>query len=199
MARKKTDPSFSHVAFGFCVMVCLLIFVHSLAFAGEAEGKIETKKKAGGVGFEVSKKDPIYITSDRMEVDQKKNIITYKGRVVTLQGEMTMRSEALTAYYNPGMKQLKEVVAEGKVHLTQGDRVATGSKAVFNDKDQTITLSGNPVVRQGNSEVSGDRITFYMEEDRAVAEGGNQRVKATIFPEELQRREDGEARPGKER
>jgi lipopolysaccharide transport protein LptA len=56
--------------------------------------------------FEFNKKDPIYITADWMEVDQTKNTITYKGRVVTIQADMTMRSETLTAYYDPEMKQI---------------------------------------------------------------------------------------------
>lgn len=150
-------------------------------------------KKSEGPNFSIDKKDPIFISSDHMEVDRKKNTIVYKGRVVTVQGEMTMNSEALTAYYNPEMKQIKEVIAEGKVNVTQGDRVATGGKAVFNQKERTLILTGNPVVRQGNSQVSGSRITFYIEQDRAVAEGGNQRVKATIFPDEFGGKEKAEA------
>ncbi len=201
MGRRNSDPSLWHVMLALCVMGCSLIAIQSFAFAGEAQEKTkkEAKKKADGVAFEASKKEPIFITSDRMEVDQRKNTITYRGRVVTLQGDMTMRSEELTAHYSPDLKGLKEVVAEGQVHVTQGDRVATGQKAIFNGKDQTITLIGNPVVRQGNSQVSGSRITFFIEQDRAVVEGGTERVKATIFPEEMDRREKAEAGPGKER
>jgi lipopolysaccharide transport protein LptA len=76
----------------------------------------------------LTKRDPIYITADWMEVDQTKNTITYKGRVVTIQADMTMRSETLTAYYDPEMKQMKQIVAEGKVNATQGNRIATGDK-----------------------------------------------------------------------
>ena len=119
--------------------------------------KGETKKARGASTFEFNKKDPIYITADWMEVDQNKNTITYKGRVVTVQAEMTMRSETLTAYYDPEMKQMKQIIAEGKVNATQGNRVATGEKAVFDDKTKTVTLTGNPVMRQGNSQVSGTR------------------------------------------
>lgn len=178
-----------------------VLFIHLPAFAAEAGPKATKEKKkesAKGV-FGANKKDPIFITSDRMEVDQRKNTITYLGRVVTQQGEMTMKSETLTAYYTANMKEIKEVVAEGQVHVTQGDRVATGTKAVFSDKDQTITLTGNPVVRQGNSQISGMRITFFVEQDRAVVDGGNQRVKATIFPEELQKQDKNEAGPSKGR
>lgn len=134
-----------------------------------------------------------------MEADRKKNTITYKGQVVAVQADMTMRSETLTAYYDPAMKQLKEAVAEGKVQVVQGDKNARGAKAIFNGKTKTVTLTGSPVVRQGNSEVSGSRITFFIEEDRAVVEGGNERVKAIIFPEEFQDREKGAGGPGKGR
>lgn len=156
-------------------------------------------EKGRSSGFEVNKQEPIFISSDQMEVNHKKSMITYKGRVVTLQGDMTMRSEVLTAYYDPEMKGVKEVIAEGKVHVTQGDRVATGSKAVFDGKEKTITLTGDPMVRQGNSQISGSRITFFIEQDRAVVEGGKQRVKATIFPEELEIKAKGEAGSQKER
>jgi lipopolysaccharide export system protein LptA len=110
-----------------------------------------------------------------------------------------MRSETLTAYYDPEMKQMKQIVAEGKVNATQGNRLATGEKAVFDDKAKTVTLTGNPVMRQGNSQVSGTRVIYFIEQDRAVAEGdGKIRVQATIFPEELQQKQDkGEKAAGK--
>ena len=126
-----------------------------------------------------------------MEVDQVKNTISYKGRVVTVQADMTMRSDTLTAYYDDNMKQMKQIVAEGKVNATQGTRVATGDKAVFDDSAKTVTLTGNPVMRQGNSQVTGTKVVYFVDQDRATAEGdGKIRVQATIFPEELQKDKD---------
>jgi lipopolysaccharide export system protein LptA len=166
--------------------------------AAAAPQKEESKKSSSSSAFEFNKKDPIYITSDWMEVDQKKSTITYKGRVVAVQADMTMRSETLTAYYDPEMKQMKQIVAEGKVNATQGSRLATGDKAVFDDKAKTVTLTGNPVMRQGNSQVSGTKVIYFIEQDRAVAEGdGKIRVQATIFPEELQKQDKGESAAGK--
>jgi lipopolysaccharide export system protein LptA len=162
-----------------------------------APTKDETKKKTGSA-FEFNKKDPIYITSDWMEVDQKKNTITYKGRVVTVQADMTMRSDTLTAYYDGDMKQMKQIIAEGKVNATQGSRIATGEKAVFDDSAKTVTLTGNPVMRQGNSQVKGSRVIYFVEQDRATAEGdGKIRVQATIFPEELQKQDKGDSTASK--
>ena len=169
----------------------LLVAQNSLAATA---GKADNKKSAGSA-FEFNKKDPIYITSDWMEVDQNKNTITYKGRVVTVQGDMTMRSESLTAYYDPALKQMKQIIALGKVNATQGDRVATGDRAVFDEPSKTVTLTGNPVMRQGNNQVSGVKIVYYIEQDKAIAEGdGKTRVAVTIFPEELQKEKD--AKPG---
>src|ERR671923_1349384 len=174
----------------------------SMAISATAPAKEETKKKTGTSTFELNKKDPIYITADWMEVDQNKNTITYKGRVVTVQSDMTMRSETLTAYYDAETKQMKQIVAEGKVNAVQGNRVATGEKAVFDDKAKTVTLTGNPVMRQGNSQVSGTKVVYFMEQDRAVAEGdGKTRVVATIFPDELknQDKDKGNASGGNQK
>lgn len=157
------------------------------------DAKKDTKKSS--TGFEFNKEDPVYITADWMEVDQKQNTITYKGRVVAIQNDMTMRSETLTAYYDPEMKQMKQIVAEGKVNATQGNRVATGNKAVFDDQNKTVTLTGSPVMRQGNSQVSGAKVVYYVDKDKAIAEGdGKVRVQVTIFPEELEGREPGDAK-----
>lgn len=160
---------------------------HGILAADKGAAAKGEKKAAGISAFEFNKKDPIYITADWMEVDQNKNTITYKGRVVAVQGDMTMRSDTLVAYYDPEMKQMKQIVAEGKVNATQGNRVATAEKVVFDDKTKTVTLTGNPVMRQGNSQVSGSRVIYYMDKDRAIAESnGKVRVRATIFPEDLQ-------------
>ena len=147
---------------------------------GEAAG-LETSKP------QATTAETIYITSDRMELDQKKNTVIYMGNVVTERGDVTMKSETLTATYNPELKRLTGVVAEGNLEVTQGNRVATGAKAVFNSDNNSVVLTGDPVIRQGNSQVSGSRIILFINEDRGVVEGGNQRVKAIIFPEDLGR------------
>jgi lipopolysaccharide export system protein LptA len=174
-------------------MLLGLFTLPASAAKAPAAAKGESNQSSGG--FEFNKKDPIYITADWMEVDQKKNTITYRGRVVTIQNDMTMRSETLTAYYDPEMKQMKQIVAQGKVNATQGNRVATGDKAVFDDQAKTVTLTGTPVMRQGNSQVSGVKVVYYIEQNRAIAEGdGKVRVRATIFPDELKGREQGDAK-----
>jgi lipopolysaccharide export system protein LptA len=171
---------------GLYVLAVLLVTLHATAINGDAAAK--GKKKAEGKSFKSEKKEPIVITSDRMEVDRKKNTISYKGHVVTVWGAATMKSDTLTANYDTGLEKLNEVVAKGKVRVTQGKRVATGGRAVFNSQDDTITLLDDPLVSMGKSKISGSRIILFISEDRVVVEGGAQRVKAVIFPEGLGKR-----------
>jgi lipopolysaccharide export system protein LptA len=50
-------------------------------------------------------------------------------------------------------------------------------------------------MRQGNSQVSGVKVVYYIEQDKAIAEGdGKVRVRATIFPDELKSREQEDAK-----
>ena len=167
------------------IHVLAVIVVVLCVFAVNAEAAGEAKNKTKGKFFEASKNEAIIITSDRMELDRKKNTISYKGNVVTVRGDATMRSETLTATYDSGMVHLKKVIAEGKVQVTQGGRVATGVKAIYNSQDNTISLVGNPSVRQGKNQISGSRIILFISEDRVVVEGGARRVEAVIFAGDL--------------
>jgi lipopolysaccharide export system protein LptA len=201
MKRRMADRPWRLRTTGAVLAACLLFAcAYSPARAGEAVGKTktETKKKPQTGGLGSSKQNPILITSDRMEVDRQKNILIYQGQVVTIQGDMTMRSDKLTTYFDSDLQQIKEAIAEGKlVQVTQGDRVATGTKAVFDGVTQTMTMTGNPMMRQGNSQVSGEKIIYFMTEDRMIVESGkDRRVEGTIFPEELQQKK-GDTEPTK--
>lgn len=182
------------------LLALIIIWSASPGAAAAAAAKEDSKpakegSKKSSSAFELNKKDPIYITADWMEVDQAKNTITYKGRVVTIQTDMTMRSETLTAYIDPETKKMKQIIAEGKVNATQGDRIATGEKAVFDDAAKTVTLTGNPMMRQGNSQVTGAKIVYFTEQDKATVERDEKiPVRATIFPEELKNREQEDAK-----
>lgn len=202
MKRSKADRPWRRRIAGIGLAACLLLVGIYPAEPGEpaAPAKADTKKKSKTGESDATKQKPIFVSSDRMEVDRQKNTLIYLGRVVVIQADMTMRSDKLTTYFDPDLQQMKEAIAEGKhVQVTQGDRVATGTKAVFDGVSQTITMTGNPVMRQGNSEVSGERIIYFMSEDRAIVESGkSNRVKATIFPDELQGQKDG-SEPKKEK
>ena len=75
------------------------------------------------------------------------------------------------------------MVAQGNVVITQKTRRATGQVAVFSQTMRQLVLGGDPVLRDGPNEVTGDRIVVYLDEGRSVVEsGGKKRVSAVLYP-----------------
>ena len=83
--------------------VLAVILVVLCVFAVSAEAAGEAKKKTKGKFFEASKNEAIIITSDRMELDRKKNTITYQGNVVAVRGDATPTLVELCSHERDGL------------------------------------------------------------------------------------------------
>ena len=154
------------------------------------EGALKTDR---GFGFTASRA-PIDITSDTVEADQKR--VTFKGNVVAKQEDVTLYANTLVVVYDPDTKKLKQIVATGNVKVVQLDRRATGQKATFDQDTNKVVLDGDAVVREGTNVIRGERITFYVEEERSVVEPGKGgRVSTSITPPP---KEEGEKKKPKE-
>jgi lipopolysaccharide export system protein LptA len=149
----------------------------------------------GGVLFNAgdfgNRREPITVTADTLEYDYKANVVVYRGEVVAVQGDMTVRSNTLTVTFADGAgkertpggsERLKEIVAVGAVRIENGQRWATGGRAVFDQGTRTLVLTETPVLHDGSNEVAGDRVVVYLDENRSVVEGGRKRVKAVLHP-----------------
>jgi lipopolysaccharide export system protein LptA len=172
-----------------------LIFISGEAQekSGEGKGGERTLKAERGFGFTASRA-PIDITSDMVEADQKR--VTFKGNVVAKQEDVTLYANTLVIIYDQGTKKLKEIIATGNVKVVQLDRRATGQKVTFDQDQNKVTLDGDVVVREGTNVIRGERITFYVEEERSVVEPGKGgRVSTSITPPP---KEEGEKKKPKE-
>ena len=141
--------------------------------------------KAGKGG--ISSEQPLRITSQQLEADNKNQLITFRGNVIARQGDMTIHADTAQVFYEKKEEgnDIREIVATGNVKIHQGDRVATGQKAVFVNGEQKIILTGEPRVWQGKDMVSGERITVLLEEDKSLVESGpDRRVEVILYPRE---------------
>ncbi len=159
-----------------------------------------------GFGTLGKSKEPITVISDNLEYDYKKNVVVYRGSVQATQGDVKLVSDTLTITLlnqkQDGQKpdpktptteprsapssdtgRVQEIVALGNVRIDQGTRWAVGGRAVFDQTQRTLVLTENPVLHDGPSEVVGDRVVVFLDEDRSVVEGGQKRVKAVLYPE----------------
>jgi len=146
---------------------------------GGEEKQVRTEK---GFGFAASRA-PIDITSDTVEADQKKNTVTFIGNVVAKQEDTTLYANTLVIYYDPDTKKLKEIVAVGNVKIVQLERRATSRTATFQQDENRVVLDGEAVVRDGENVIRGERVIYYVDQEKSIVEGGKgSRVNTRITP-----------------
>lgn len=174
--------------------VAALLVTVALATAGVAA---QTPPPRGGAnpadqldgllgGFALSgDRGPVHIDADAMEFDYKTKVLTYRGSVTVTQADMTLRSDTLRVNLDMDHPDKpREVIAEGKVRIDKGARRATGGRAVFDNAARTVTLSDQAHLQDGPNEVAGERVVVYLDEQRSVVEGGQDRVRAVLYPSE---------------
>ncbi|MHB8382478.1 MAG: LptA/OstA family protein [Candidatus Binataceae bacterium] len=142
-------------------------------------GPSNAQDSGGGFGLQFSNnKQPINIKSDSMSLDYKGNSVLFTGHVRAVQATSHMTSDQLRVNYGQGFKDVKEMIADGNVRISQDTRWATGDHAVLDQTKHTVVLTGSPVVHDGTDQITGRRITVYLDTGKSVVEG----AQAVIFP-----------------
>jgi lipopolysaccharide export system protein LptA len=122
---------------------------------------------------------PINIKSEKMSFDYKNNAVVFVGHVHAVQSGSELTTDTLHVQMNK-QSQIQEMIAEGNVRMSQGQRWATGDHAVLDENVHTLILTGSPVVHDGNDQIAGTKITVYLQTGKSeVAD-----PKAVIFPRE---------------
>ncbi len=175
----------------FCLNRALFLLVISFLMICASIGPVLSGEIDGKIGLKNQGK--IVIKSDTLEMDNKKKMVTFTGKVSAKNNDFTMDCEKMVVYYKsaPSKKGAEEtsteidrIVATGKVEIVRSlGGTASANNAVYHQALETLVLTGSPVVKQENNYVEGNRITLYLKEDRSVVEGsGDNRAKAVIFP-----------------
>lgn len=81
-----------------------------------------------------------------------------------------------------GMGRIRSIVASGRVHVTQEGREATAERAEVLPDEGRVILTGSPVIRDTQGEVSGERIVLYQGLERAVVESSIARPARVTLP-----------------
>jgi lipopolysaccharide export system protein LptA len=151
-------------------------------WAAEKKPTLLGKSAQEGV---VSSAQPLRITSQQLEADNKNQVIIFTGNIIARQGDLVIHADVARVYYEKREEgnEVREIVATGNVKIHQGDRVATGQRAQFLNGEQKIVLTGQPRVWQGKDMVSGEKITVLLEEDKSLVESGpDRRVEVILYP-----------------
>jgi lipopolysaccharide transport protein LptA len=108
------------------------------------------------------------ITAERIEFDNKEGVILFDENVLVDDEQFVMRSDRLLVFME-GTNDVQQIMAVGNVNITNQNRSASCDKAVYTRKDGQIVMTGKArLLSQGDKggEVTGDRITFWLDDER---------------------------------
>lgn len=122
---------------------------------------------------------PVTIRADRLEYMDEGRKASYRGNVELLTENTTLKADHLEVYFSKGANveasEIERAVAEGHVAVTQQGRRAAGEHADYDAASGKIVLTGGPptLYDAENGFTTGQRLTFYIRDDRLLVDGGN--------------------------
>ncbi len=108
------------------------------------------------------------ITAKKIEFDNKEGVILFDEDVLVDDEQFVMRSDRLLVFMQ-GTNDVQQIMAVGRVNITNENRAASCDKAVYTKKDGQIVMTGKArLMQQGKEtgEVTGDRIVIWMDDER---------------------------------
>ena len=153
------------------------------------------------LALESDAEQPITIDSNSATYDDRKEISTYIGNVIAVQGSMKMNSEKLVVFLKNG--EVHKLVATGSpAHFKQlpsegGEEIKGESlKAEYYPDRALLVLIDDAVVWQGSNQYASDIIKY--DSKNALVKAGEQssetkRVRVTLQPKARKSQEDDQA------
>ena len=134
---------------------------------------------------------PITVTADAMEYyNDVPPVVIFTGNALAVRGDVTLSAERMEVTLGEGVdseeNSVKKIVAEGDVNFrhvdpeTGKERFATGERGEYFADEDTVVLTGDPRVWEGKNVITGEKMTFHIDENRFVVQGG---AGLTIHPE----------------
>lgn len=139
---------------------------------------------------------PVKIVSDKMDYDQANNTVIFTGNVHVDRSDFELWSDKLTVFMEAppegagqkqsmgpgGSQDIEKLLAEGKVRIKRDAQTGTSAKATYWPKKGVVVMEGNPVLKDKEGSISGEVITYHLQENRGVVQGGEkQRVQAVFM------------------
>lgn len=149
--------------FLFIGIILLILMPLSNIFSEEQTSKEDVKSKIKG---------PIVIKSDRLIADNRSNTALFEGSVVANTPDITMYSDKMLVYYERKTGNIKKIESEGNVRVIKDDRVIVSQKAVYYADGEKVVFTGNPRAAEGENVVTGEVMTYFINDDRYLVEDG---------------------------
>ena len=123
---------------------------------------------------------PVTVHADFLEYFDQGRRARYHGNVRMVTESTTLQSDRLDVYFTQGDtvegSEVDHAEADGHVRVTQPGRVGTGDHGEYFAGPGKIVLTGGPpiLVDEKKGSTTGQRLTFFIHDDRLFVDGGDQ-------------------------
>lgn len=155
-------------------------------------------------GFGAKGKGPIEVDAKTLEIleEGEQRISIFSGGVTVRRGNTTMKAAQIKLFSDKKSDSMDQsgftrMEATGTVYVNSGKQTITGSQAVVDTRAETIVLSGNVVLSQGQDVLAADRLVIDMKTGHArVEQVPGKSIRMVITPDVKKKSKDaGEAPP----
>lgn len=109
------------------------------------------------------------------------NTVTLRGRAELIQGDNRLRADTVTGLSQTGESRIE---ASGNVYFVTPDQTIRGDRAVFTTANDTIVVTGDVILTQGQNVLTGSRLTYNTRTQSARIEAGGQgRIRGVFYPD----------------
>lgn len=156
---------------------CLIIFLMVLMCTGSVSHAQVAGLKLSGANHDTSL--PVEVTADSLSVDQSSNTATFEGAARVGQGALRLGADKITVKYDQTGGEIVSVQAIGNVVFTNGVDMAEAGNAIYSVSSGLLSMSGDVLLVQGNSAISGDKLDLNVLANSAKVTGN---VKTVLVP-----------------
>jgi lipopolysaccharide export system protein LptA len=162
--------------------------------AGHTEAAAKPVSKPVHIKSTAARNDnrqPIKIKAAKLDYFDKQSKLVYRGNVVAVRGDTTLKTPLLVVFLNPkragGSKrlpssdsQVRSMEASGPVTIISKGQVATGDAGIYEKAENKIFLNGNVTLSQGPNVTQGDHLVYDTTSGQAVVTGN---VRSMFLPD----------------
>jgi len=120
-----------------------------------------------------TKNSPVKVTSETLQLDYGKNIITYSGNVRAVQGNFSIKCDSMNIFYTnnknannvasaPGDGKIKKIDFHKNVVIEKDGKTAEGDSGLFDPMVEKMFLKGNVILKDKKSYLKGETVVYDM-------------------------------------
>lgn len=124
---------------------------------------------------------PVEVSADSLSIDQDSGAATFDGNVLVVQGDVRMSAGQVVIVYatdsSGSANGISRLIASGGVTFVTASDAAEAETAEYSIEGGTVTLTGNVLLTQGPTAISGEKLVVDLASGSGRMEG---RVRTVI-------------------